>query len=236
VASDWNNTQETHFWHERAPHEVKFEIEKLTGQLLTRDPAAAKLTYRGSATIPNPFEIELRFEAVLPRVPYVMKRPTERSEFKNLYALRLCTNGPGKAFDHWCLYLQCCATVTDFSDHSQIFYDQQVRESIEVEETRARRVEDPDPILAAQKRVLAALRDGKQFRNAHHEGGSTLYFNGKTFLREDYGEYPDRREFATDAEMLACIRQFFDWESRRETYPHQPAELDVWKYIERQLR
>ena len=40
----------------------------------------------------------------------------------------------------------------------------------------------------------------------------------------------------TDEEMIRFLRTHFDWESRRDTYPHKPPELDVWKYIERQLR
>jgi hypothetical protein len=229
---------ETPFWHEKPPFEVKREIEKLTGTLLTRDPASTdKLLYKGSLRGLHEFELELRFEAVLPRVPYVMRPPTERREFRNLYVFRLLGSGESarRSFDHWTLRLQCCPPVRDLSDHSRTFYDQQVRESIEHEEAEARRVEDPDPIIALQKKMLAALRDGRQFRTSHHEGGTILYFNGKTFLREDFGEYPDVKEFATDAEMIACIRAFFDWESRRETYPHKPPELDVWKFIERQL-
>ena len=144
-------------------------------------------------------------------------------------------NDSHRAFEYWSLRLQCCARVTDFSDHSQTFYEQQVRESIEHDEAQARAVEDPDPIVAIQNKVLMALRKGKQFRTAHHEGGSILSFNGQTFQREDYGEYPDLKQFATDQEMIECIRAFYDWESRRETYPHRPPELEVWKYIERQL-
>ena len=79
AALDWTNTRETHFWNEKRPFEVKYEIEKLTRILLTRDPGSTeKLAYKASATFPNPYELELRFEAVLPRVPYRVKPPTER--------------------------------------------------------------------------------------------------------------------------------------------------------------
>jgi len=247
--ADWTDTRETHFWHERPPFQVKHEIEKLTGILLTRDlNNTARLVYKGSAHGENSFELELRFEAVLPRVPYVMRPPTEREQFRNLYELRLSASAPVKwgtkeeleedarrAFDYWSLRLQCTSRVRDFSGNSSLFYEQQVRESVEYEEAEARRVEDPEPILAIQKRVLMALRKGKQFRTAHKEGGSILYYNGTKFLREDYGEEPALREFATEDEMIACIRALYDWESRRDIYPHRPSELEVWTYIQRKL-
>jgi len=44
-----------------------------------------------------------------------------------------------------------------------------------------------------------------------------------------------KTNFATDDEMLDCIRKFYDWDSRKDTYPHRPPELDVWKFIQRQL-
>jgi hypothetical protein len=234
-------TLETHFWHERPPFQTKIDIEKLTGILLERDPKnTEKLVYRGSSTLGRTHELELRFEAVLPRAPYVMRPPTERREFKNLYLLRLVTNASEKdanrAFEYWSLRLQCCQRVTDFRDHSQSFYDDHVRESIEHEEAERRRVEDPDPIIALQKKVLAALEDGKQFRTAHKEGGTILFFNGRNFVREDYGDDPNIKEFVTREEMIACIRNFYDWDSRKETYPHRPPELEVWKFIQRQLR
>jgi hypothetical protein len=31
--------------------------------------------------------------------------------------------------------------------------------------------------------------------------------------------------FQTDEELLTCLRNFYDWESRRDTYPHRPPEL-----------
>jgi hypothetical protein len=76
---------------------------------------------------------------------------------------------------------------------------------------------------------------GKRFATAHHEGGTRLYFKGTKFVREDFGLEESLTEFSTDGEMLTCLRNFYDWESRKGTYPHRPPELDVWKFIQREL-
>jgi hypothetical protein len=95
--------------------------------------------------------------------------------------------------------------------------------------------EDPAPIAAIQQDILAALRAGKVFRTAHKEGGSTIFFRGSSYRREDYGEEPDRQTYPTEQALLVVLRNLYDWESRRHIYPHRPPELDVWNYIRNQL-
>ena len=79
------------------------------------------------------------------------------------------------------------------------------------------------------------MRDGKSFRAAHHEGGSRLDFNGTVYRYVTYGEEESETEYATDGDVLKFIRNFYDWESRKETFPHRPPEVEVWNYIQRQL-
>jgi hypothetical protein len=248
---EWHDVRETYFWHDHAPFRVKYEIEKLTGILLARDASTPnKLIYRGDSNCGgNKHNIELRFEAVLPRAPYIRNPPTEPGAYRNLFLLRVESaalkkrvseaeflRDAGRTFEYWTLRLQCGSQRIEWQDASREFYAQQMRDSIERERDLARRVEDPDPILAIQKAVLAALREGKRFSTAHKEGGTILRFNGKVFERSNYGEDTTLTQFATDQEMIASIRAFYDWESRRDSYPHRPPELEVWKYIQRQLR
>ncbi len=247
---DWTDTRETYFWYDRGPFQAKFDLEKLTGILLKLDRSSEdKLVYRGSSvTGATTHVVEVRFEAVLPRVPYIVKPPTDPREYRNLFLLRVETSAPkkwytenelkesaAKTFDYWTLRLPCGSQTIAWADASREFYEQQAKEAIDQELELASRLEDPVPIIALQKTVLAALRDGKQFRTAHKEGGTILSFNGAKFMRENYGEEPSVTEFASDQEMIDCIRRFYDWDSRKDTYPHRPSELDVWKYIQRQL-
>ncbi|MBZ5609754.1 MAG: hypothetical protein LAP38_15950 [Acidobacteriia bacterium] len=248
---EWTDTRETYFWYDRGPFQAKYDLEKLTGTLLELDRSSEdKLVYRGSSVVGvTKRALELRFEAVLPRAPYVRKPPTELREYRNLFFLRAETSAPrqweteedvkaaaARAFGYWTLRLPCGSQQIAWADASRPFYEQQAKEAIEQEMELASRVEDPNPIIALQKQVLVALRDGKSFRTSHKEGGTRLYFNGKTFLKEEFGEQESVPEFATDQEMIDCIRQFYDWDSRKESYPHKPAELEVWKYIQGQLR
>ena len=72
------------------------------------------------------------------------------------------------------------------------------------------------------------------FRTVHHEGGTSIYFDGKNFVRSEYGESESFKILGTEDEVLDCIRELYDWESRRDSFPHRPPELEVWGFI-RQL-
>ncbi len=99
-----------------------------------------------------------------------------------------------------------------------------------------RPVDDAAAIAALQSEVLAALRSGCGFTTAHKEGGTRLYFNGSVYVRSDYGDQPNTHEvYRDDAAMIRCLRNFYDWPARRDVYPLQPRELDVWNYIRGQL-
>ena len=54
--------------------------------------------------------------------------------------------------------------------------------------------------------------------------------------RSEYGESDERQEFDSDEAFLARLREFYDYESRREWNPHVPPEIEAWRFIERQMR
>ena len=97
----------------------------------------------------------------------------------------------------------------------------------------ARPFGDPevDAVRQLQRCVLDRLRGGRKLFTAHKEGGSQVYFNGRVFVRSDYGDFPGETHFADDAAMLAFLRQFLDWEAKREAAPRQPSEREVWQFI-----
>jgi hypothetical protein len=131
--------------------------------------------------------------------------------------------------------LQTAPTLGLLNAASQELYDQRAREAVDKEVRRASEKEDPAPVMALKKEILAELRNGKSFRTAHHEGGTYIYFDGKTFVHSTYGEEESLKALGTDDEALDCIRELYDWESRKGSYPHPPPELDVWGFIQRQL-
>ena len=178
--------------------------------------------------------IRLRFDAVIGS--------------RNLYSIQLDSSAPRKwvaeetfvretnrAYEYWSAQLPIAGGEIDWASAAPELYTQRKQECLNLESAAAAVVEDPAPIAAIQKAVLDSLRAGKVFRRAHKEGGSILSSRGSSFIQTNYGEEPGKVTYATGDEMLTCLRNFFDWESRRDTYPHRPPELEVWQYIQSQL-
>jgi hypothetical protein len=233
---EWTQHCETFFQASSSPWDVKFEIEKTTGILLTRDQEQnPKLVFKGtSQPPPTGHRLELRLEAVLSDQAWyslhdemwLPRSWSTETEFRRdadrtfrYWTRNLRTGGPGS-----------------FDAASRELYDRAMRETLQRESEEANRKKDDAQIREIQQAVLAALRKGQSFATAHHEGSTRLYFSGTRFVKQEDGLEVSVTEFSTDHEMLACLRDFYDWESRKQTYPHRPPELDVWKFIQRQLR
>jgi hypothetical protein len=234
---DWTKHYETVFWHRRPPLDVKYQIEKTSGQLLGQaETAEGKLLFKGESN-PPPLgsRLQLRLEAVYQeRIEYSLHLDAYLS--KVWYEEDEFIATADRAFEWWIRDLQTAPQPRTVEQPSAERYAQLVRETLEQEAKDAAQVEDQDPIRTAQTAVLDALRHGKRFLSAHHEGGSVISFDGKIYVKENYGEEEGRTEIPTDEEMIRFLREYFAWQSRRDTYPHKPPELDVWKFIERQLR
>jgi len=145
-AGDWVDNKETYFWYDRNPFETKYDLEKLTGILLERDPESEdKLVYRGESSIgATNRALELSFEAVLPCAPYVMKPPTDPKAWRNLFLLRVETRAAKKwvteesfeksaatALEYWTLRLPCGSQHIAWEDASREFYEQQTKAAID---------------------------------------------------------------------------------------------------------
>jgi hypothetical protein len=232
---NWTRDYSTYFWSSSDPFEVKFEIEKTIGLLLTGDKAEiGKLTYSGSDN--PPFigrNVQLRFEAALPEgnwyslhvAAWVPRTWYTEAEF---------LGNADKAFATWIHNLQTAPALGPL-EASRELYDQRVRDAVDKETRRANEKEDMAPVEALKQEILAALRNGMSFRTAHHNGGTSIYFDGKAFVRSEYGELESLEVLGTEDEALKRIRDLYDWESRKDTYPHPPPELEVWRFIQRQL-
>jgi hypothetical protein len=238
MPNDWTFRAQAHFADSRPVLDVKYDIETRVRSLLDREPEpSGALVFRGSIrSYDSSAEtvVELRLEAAY--------------ETHNLYALRLDANGesdPAKekmweenlrrAFDRWVNGLALTDALIPFSPD---YYRQVVKDTIARELELKNRVntDDDEAIRVIQETILSGLRGGGRFSTAHHEGGTNIRFHGMVFVIQDYGESNDREEFGSDAEFLASLRKFYDWESRRDWYPHVPPEIEAWRYIERQMR
>ncbi len=236
LSGEWTTQHSTLFWHADSPLSVKFAFEKICANLLKHDPNSLDHpTYICPNAGPlGEIFITLRLEAVF---------LTER-----LYSLKLAFKGSRNwlledeflkksrdVFDYWCSKLRVPMSEIPWSQASPVLLEQEIRSTLAAEDEIAARLEDPAPIAAVQQKILAAIRAGSVFRSSHKEGNTRIYFNGTNFARLDEGDYPDSRIYATEAEFLTAMRHWHDWNARRDTYPHSPPELDVWRFIQSQL-
>jgi hypothetical protein len=100
----------------------------------------------------------------------------------------------------------------------------------------ALRVEaSPDPVAAIQQAIVAALKRGRAFGTSHKEGGTRIFWRTDRFIRSDYGDCPDHKEFTDEAEFLRMLFRFFRWDVVRHAGADKPSEADIWKLILRRL-
>lgn len=231
----WTCEFHTYFWHPREPFQVKFWVEKTTSVLLDREDHDGKLGYAGRAQFaPHFYRVALIFEAAFPD--------------RNLYSLRLAAETPagwttaerqredaGRAFRHWLRDAQITAAPAWSAALAADTYAERMRAAVDQEE-QARAPHDPAPVAELQRAILRALAGGRHFATAHKEGGTVLRQIGDRFVSQEYGETDGRRVFKQPAEFLEYLRNFYDWEARRDTYPHSPPEVEVWRYIQTQMR
>lgn len=250
-AGDWMVRRAAYFCDDRPPDEMKFAVEKLSRVLLELDAGTTdRLVFAGVSTASGTRQrVTLRFEAVVPQQAGRFERAANPAEFRNQYLLQVEASAPRKwvkeenlrrdldrRFDEWAAQLQGSYGHSGWDEALRPVYSDRVRACLAALDEAARVVEDPAPIARIQRAVLDALRGGRRLSRAHKEGGTIFSWRAGRLHREDYGEEPGAAVFQSEEDGLRAIRQFYDWESGRDTYPHRPPELEVWQYIQRQLR
>lgn len=90
-------------------------------------------------------------------------------------------------------------------------------------------------VEAIQNEIVRRMKHGAEFRTSHKEGGTTIKSSGRKFVSAQYGDYTGHETLSGEAEFLPYLRQFFDMDTKRSTYPDSPPELDAWRLILRLL-
>jgi hypothetical protein len=241
AVGDWSVKRSASFEHTDDPLAVKHLVEKMTAQLLRRDPPDADamtptLSYSGSSRLGHPSAVRLELAAVMgDRKLY--RLTSERTAPKRWEDEDRFTADCDRSFAFWCSKLRVVTSTHEWVNAPAAALEQTIRVAIAAEDAAAQIVEDPAPIAAIQQEVLAALRSGMGFATAHKEGGTRLFFDGQVFRRDDHGEEPNLHEvYPDDAAMLDGLRRFYDWDARQSNYPHPVPELQVWTYIRGQLQ
>ncbi|HMO63618.1 MAG TPA: hypothetical protein PKE47_00045 [Verrucomicrobiota bacterium] len=190
--------------------------------------ADGKLWWRANATVVGErYEFELRFEAAL--------------SFRNGYSLRVSTSWAKQAaanhdyyrkmsdswFAMWTRDLMAAIPPKPDAGSSERY--RKLAEAALAAETHL------DSVAAIQQAIVAGIKQGGTYGTSHKEGGTNIFWRGGKFIRSNYGDYPDHKEFTAEAEFLQMLWQFCRWDVHRHAGPEKLSEFDAWKLILRRL-
>jgi len=217
-----------HFQDKRPPHEVKFALERELRILFKTSMEREKLCMRGKAVVVGAdYKFGLCFDAAL--------------QSRNCYSLTMDVSWAEQAaqnsdyyrktsgswFELWTRDFQAAAPPLVGDSMSPRYY-QLCEEAMAAEQ-------ELDSIAAIQLAIIAAMKRGATFRTSHKEGGTNIYWKSNCFVRSDYGDYPDEKQFSDDAEFLKMLRQFCHWDVVQNAGKEPLSEIDCWRLIMRRM-
>lgn len=226
--SDTGATRVLHFRDKRPPHEVQFALECDLRTLFTPSMEDDKLCLRAKSNVVGAdYDFVLRFEAAVPEW--------------NCYSLRASALWGHLPSDHADYYRKTSGSwfaswTSDFvaanrpldNEGSAKRYRQLCEEALNAEKHL-------DSVTAIQHTILAAIKEGACYYDSHKEGGTKIYWDGKRFVRSDYGDYPDRRHFTDESDFLKMLFQFCHWHATLHSDKDQLSDVDSWRLILRRM-
>lgn len=236
MADQFQQTYFSYFWDQREPHVVKYDIERRCGILLERIKDAIPLTYVGV----QPYfwlsgRIELRLEgSILIGTLYSLKYEAARG--RDLYDEARFLADSDRAFHYWLRDFGVTQSTRSMEFATGDRYHRLVEAAIAFEEKQTAIHEDESEIAGAQQAVIAALRSGKRYTQSDHEGITSIQFEGDVLVKRRTGEETSMESYETPEAIMSFLRTYFDWEACRDTRPHRPPEVEIWKFICQQLR
>ncbi len=224
-----NATREIHFRDRRPPQEIQFELERELMTLLRPATGEPGLVLRADSKMNGvPHRFVLRFEAALSRTNcywFQAEVPLAGLPSDKHDAIRKSLSG---WFDLWTRAYKP-STPPLPGEGSRDRYEALAAQALSAEAHLG-------TVPPVQQAILEALRNGATFSTAHKEGGTNIRFANGQFVRADYGESNRTEKFPDQAAFLAFLRQFYDWQTSRNTYPEKASEFDAWKLTLRLLR
>lgn len=218
-----------HFEDKRPPQEVQFAVERELMTLFAKTMNDGKLCMLARGNVNGArYNFELRFEAAL--------------FFRNCYSLRVevsWADQPANSHDYfrktsdswfslWTRDLM--AANPPKADAGSPERYRKLAEAALAAETHL------DSVAAIQQAIIAGVKDGGSYSTSHKEGGTNIFWRNDKFIRSDFGDYPDHKEFTDEAEFLKMLQQFCQWDVHRLAGQNKLSEFDTWKLILRRLR
>lgn len=227
--SETGATRVLHFRDKRPPHELQFALERDLRTLFTQSMEDDTLCLHAKAKVVGAdYDFTLRFEAALPEW--------------NCYSLQASAMWGELPSDHADYFRKTSKSwfegwTSDFiaanrplaSEGSVERYRQLCEEALTAEKHL-------DSVAAIQQSIIAAVKEGACYYDSHKEGGTKIYWDGKRFVRSDYGDDPDERHFTDESEFLKMLYQFCHWKATSHTEKDQLSEIDTWRLILRQMK
>lgn len=217
-----------HFEDKRPPQEVQFALERELMTLFAKamDDGKLCLLARGNVNGAR-YSFELRFEAAL--------------FFRNCYSLRVeasWAEQPANTHDYyrktsdswfslWTRDLMAAnppKTDAGSADRYRKLADAALKAEAHL-----------DSVAAIQQAIITGMKEGGSYSTSHKEGGTNIFWRSGKFIRSDYGDDPDHKEFKDEAEFLKMLQQFCHWEVQRLAGQNKLSEFDTWKLILRRL-
>ena len=218
-----------HFEDKRPPQEVQFGLERELMTLFAPAIDGGKLCMLARGNVNGArYNFELRFEAAL--------------FFRNCYSLRVeasWAEQPAHSHDYfrktadswfslWTRDLM--AANPPKADAGSPERYRKLADAALAAETQL------DSIAAIQQAIVAGVKGGGSYSTSHKEGGTNIFWRGGKFIRSDYGDYPDHKEFTDESAFLTMLQQFCHWDVHRLAGPNKLSEFDAWKLILRRLQ
>lgn len=217
-----------HFRDTRSPHAIQCDLERDHMVLFRPTMENGHLQYAVDSRINGvPYRILLRYEAALANTHcysiFIEISWQDQPASAHDYHVRSSAGW----LDLW-LNRYTPSNAAPGSGRSEQRYRDAVAAAVSFE---SHLVDVP----AVQQAILQGLRDGGSFSTSHKEGGTRLLYGRGSYMRSDYGDNVSSERYPDETTFLASLRQFYDWQTSRPTYPKKVDELTAWKLILRLL-
>ncbi len=220
-------TRELHFCDRRAPHEVRFALERDLRALFTARMDGEQLRMNATADVNGVrYDFDLHFIAALERDNHFMLRVVASwgDAGPNLEYLRKSSDG---WFSMWTRDLMKASPPSP-DDLMAARYRQFCGDALNAERHL-------DSVPAVQQAIVDGVKRGGSFGDSHKEGGTNIYWRDGKFVRSDYGDYPDFQIYRDETEFLQKLWLFCQFDITRSAGKQGLPELDAWKLILRRM-
>ncbi len=225
-ATGW--TRVIHFADKRPPHLVQFALERELMVLFVASMDGSQLRMNATADVNGArYDFEVRFLAALKsdyhyslrtEASWADSSPTHHDYF------RKSSDG---WFRMWTRELRS-ATPPDLSENLVERYQKESAAALQAQQHL-------DSVAAVQCAIVEGMKRGGTFGTSHKEGGTNIYWRMDRFVRSDYGDYPDLKNFTSETEFLKMLWNFCQFDVTRHAGKKGLSELDAWKLILRRM-